>query len=120
MHFAPTFLCTPCPWCGVRNLAPVATPIRELEPLLESRCSGCHGGVRARTSWETFACFSLAYALVSDLTVYLAVEGHLRLGGAWNLIGLGAWICAVIAATAALSRFLVANSAMRRGREPRR
>jgi hypothetical protein len=114
----PTFLAVPCPWCGHHNLAPVATPIRELEPLLESRCRSCRGGMRGRSSWAVFGGFCLAYAVISDLTLFLVQAGHLKPTAAFGAAAPYAWSAAIVIATLCVWRFLVANSTVRRGREP--
>ncbi|MBA2482531.1 MAG: hypothetical protein H0V44_17845 [Planctomycetes bacterium] len=111
----PAFLAVACPWCGHHNLAPVATPIRELETLLESRCRSCFGGMRGSSSWAVFSGFCFAYALVSDLTLVMAHGGHLGPG----LVAPIVWGVGSLIATLCAWRFLVANSTVRRGRDPR-
>ena len=53
----PACLTRPCPWCGDRVIVPPAMPLRELAAHLEVRCRSCRGGVRALTSWPSFAAF---------------------------------------------------------------
>jgi hypothetical protein len=115
MPFTPFFLRAACPWCGHANLAPVATPVRELEPWLESRCSSCRGGMRARSTWQAFGCFALGFGLLSDTTVLLALDGRLALA---KPLLTGLYALGFLAATAALAAFLIANSRVLRGRPP--
>ncbi|MBA3710519.1 MAG: hypothetical protein H0W83_17070 [Planctomycetes bacterium] len=114
----PAFLAVPCPWCGHHNLAPVATPIRELEAMLESRCRSCLGGMCGRASWAVFGGFAFAFGLLSDLTLYLAHEGHFGPSAALGSAGAVAWGATALIAMLCVWRFLIANSTVRRGREP--
>jgi hypothetical protein len=118
MPLTPTFLCADCPWCGERNLAPVATPLRELEPWLESRCRSCRGGMRARSTWHVFACFALGFGLLSDVTVLLALDGHLALAAPVRAALTGAYALGFVGAMVALAAFLIANSHVLRGKPP--
>ena len=117
MRLTPAFLSAACPWCGNRCLAPVATPMRELEPLLESRCGSCSGGMRARSTWNVFVCFALGFGLLSDVTMLLALDGHLALAASRAALT-SAYALGFAAATVALAAFLVANSTVLRGRPP--
>jgi hypothetical protein len=115
MPYTPAFLRAACPWCGHANLAPVGTPLRELEPWLESRCVSCKGGMRARATWQAFAAFALGFGLLSDATLLLALDGYLALAKP-ALIAL--YALGFIAASLALAAFLIANSRVLRGRPP--
>ena len=117
MRFTPAFIAAACPWCGSRCLAPVATPMRELEPWLESRCGECAGGMRARASWNAFVCFALGFGLLCDVTVLLALDGHLAFAASKAALT-ATYALGFVAVTAALAGFLVANSTIRRGRAP--
>jgi hypothetical protein len=116
MPLLPACLSAACPWCAAANVAPVPTPMRELDRWLERRCSSCGGGMRARTSWEAFACFAFGYGLLSDATLLVVHEGYLS-----NAIGIGGltvWLALFALGTFVLTRFLLMNASMRRGVEP--
>jgi hypothetical protein len=118
MSLLPTLLTAPCPWCGCRNLAPVGTPLRELDRWLETRCRSCGGGMRGRAPWRSFVAFVCGFGLLSDLTLALALEGRF----AWSTPGQLAWLAGYAALglglTVALAAFLIASTSVRRGREP--
>jgi hypothetical protein len=118
MPIAPACLTAACPWCGQRNIAPVATPLRELEPLLESRCGACSGGMRASASWHAFVCFVMGFGLLSDVTLLLALDGKLAFAAPLPAALTGAYAIGFLAVTVALAAFLTANSTVRRGHPP--
>lgn len=104
-----------CPWCGCRNGAPVAVPLRALEAALEACCRRCRGGIRGRARWLAFGSFALGVGVLANLTLALGMEGRLAAAGG---AATGMWLGACAVMCVGLAAFLIANTEVRRGREP--
>lgn len=115
----PRCLTAACPWCSARTLAPVGTPLPELERVMEMRCGRCGGGFTGRTRWAAFLLFAGGVALSADLPLGLAASGLLGIATPVQRWQLAAVLLLLGVAVVALAAFLIANTAVRPSRPPR-
>ncbi|MBA3686308.1 MAG: hypothetical protein H0W72_13865 [Planctomycetes bacterium] len=97
-------------------------PLDNLAAHLELRCGACSGGIQARAGWASFSLFVLAVCGAMAVTMVAGNKWMPRSGSGSlaNAYTAAAWAAAVIGISASSAWFLVSNSALTRGRPPRR